>query len=211
MATRYGVQDLMRRVQCGSIMVRKDKDGEWEFMFSKETKYEDEKHSTEVTVSKGGHAEQDSFLRAMGKSDSYHTMISNSAASNLDPELCKFFQDKGAKANPFPAPALSVQNAPETSGSKPSGSKDMDSDVLMAEQLSQAGSAGKAGKDKVNKFLDLLDSMKNSTSDTDQLSIIKNHQTKLKKFNVPGTKFKLDDVKETLTNAAKAVRRLKDM
>ena len=54
MMRQYGLQELMRRIQKGTIACRKalDDDDEWEFKLNKATSYEDTSHSHTYEASK---------------------------------------------------------------------------------------------------------------------------------------------------------------
>lgn len=206
MAKRYGIQELMRRVKNGSILVRKDKvAGEFEFMLVKEKKYEEETDNINVVQKNGGSKEeQELFHKMLTRSDSY-SRLSDSKGSNMDPDLNQFFQAQGAKGSLL---AVEESSAAKTDANSADAKDD---DVVLAEELSQAGSTGRVGKMKITKFIEIFNGLRAQTSDADAIGIIKKHIGNLKKFNVPGSRFKLEDVKDTLCKAAKAVKTIKDM
>jgi hypothetical protein len=189
MSNYYGVAELLRRVQDGSILARKD-GNEWEFKLVQRTSYKDEHNA-------GGHHAQ-----AQGKLQDEKWADLQAAASQLnlnnepgnqDSGVIRFLQDKASSSS------KKLTDANRDSNSQ-------DEDIQAADKLSDLGTIGKKAKERVVSALALLQKVSSETTDPDYKVLLGNHIKVLKKLDGP---VKVEDVKDKLIKAMQCVKKAK--
>jgi len=196
MVRKYGLAELMRRIQKGSISARKDPDDEdeWQFRDIVVTKYMDNQEKTTRAAEKSGRMDLETWMTLKSKS------MANKAfePDEGDPTLINFLKSNGSK-----------KEVHQIKDSKDPEAKvdEEDSDLQKAEKLSQLGGAGVKAKAKMEEMIALGKKMLNDLGDKDLKNMLKKKLGMIEKMK--NEKVRIDDVKAVLIDVYTTMKKVK--
>ena len=193
MVRKYGLAELMRRIQKGTISARKDPDDdeEWQFRDIVITKYIDNNEKASRSAEKNGKMELEAWMTLKSKS------LTNKGfePEDNDPTLVNFLKSQGSKKD------LAIKGGDEQAAIED------DPDIVQAEKLSQLGGAGMKAKAKVKEMIDLGTKVMNGIDDKDLKNMLKKKIQKVEKMSKD--KVKLDDLKTSLIDVYTTIKNVK--
>lgn len=196
MSQYYGVAELFRRVQNGSIAARQVYD-EWEFKLVQTTSYRDEHDNGGFKATASGKLTEEKFQALQGLSAKE---LSMDTTGNMDKGLIQFLQSKAS--------------APKSLGPNQQllaceDQQPKDADVMAADKLSDLGTIGKKAKERLTSAISLLEKVMAESDDDDTKLVIGSHLKGLKKA-VSGN-VSLENIKDKLIKAMQCVKKAKHM
>jgi hypothetical protein len=192
MSQYYGVSELFRRVQNGSIAARKNND-EWEFKLVQTTSYRDEHDNGGFKATASGKLSEEKFQELQGLSS--HNLAMETTG-NIDKGLIDFLQSKASAPKSLGAPS-------------PKPAATMDADVIAADKLSDLGTIGRKAKERLSSAVSLLEKVIAETDDDDTKLLLGSHLKGLKKEG-SGTVSR-EVIKDKLIKAMQCVKKAKHM
>ena len=196
MLRKFGLAELMRRIQKGTITARKDPDDddEWQFRDIVVIKYMDNSEKSSRQAEKSGKMDLESWMTLKSKS---MTNQGYEPDANVPLPLVSFLKSQGASKD------LAIKEGEQ----KATKEGEEDPDIAQAERLSQLGGAGVKAKAKVKEMLDLGNKVMNETGDKDLKAMLRKKLQKVEKMS--NGKVKVEDLKTALIDVYTTIKKVK--
>ena len=200
---RFGLAELSRRIQRGTIVARKaeDDENEYEFRVVKKIAYSDQSTKEEMKGHTTGKMEVDQWLKLKAQTMNSFSSSSGDAMN----ALCLNAPQAGGQNKRKGTPS----NKQASEEAEDSGMEE-DPDVFKAEQLSDAGSVKIKTAEKLNNMHRLLTKvMKETVGKARKILIAPTQQ--LDKLKASKKQLKFEEIKGVLFDCAMAVKQAKKM
>jgi hypothetical protein len=206
MKTRYGLEELMRRVSRGSIQARtaEDDDDEWEFRCVKRSSFCKDTVRQSREAKKEQKMEPEDWERLCSKADPQARSKIPKLTDLLSNSNCDNSEAKKLKKLKKDLPALKDKESSEAEASDAEESQ-ADEDAQKAEQLSSM-SIKTNGASRLKKMITLLENLVQEHG-TKNTTILKEPLKKLS--DLQKKKFTMEQAKTALLAAAQAVKACK--
>ena len=197
MVKKYGLSELMRRIQKGTITVRKEPEDEeeWQFRDIVVTKYMDNNEKTVRSAEKTGKLDLENWMQLKTISKANKAFEPEEG----DPGLLKFLKLQGSKKD------LALKDSVDDKGAP--AAEEEDPQVVEAEKLSQLGEKGVKAKSKVKEMLELGTKVMNELVDKDLKNMLKKKLYKIEKMSTD--KVTIEDLKAALLDVYITIKKVK--
>ena len=203
---RFGLAELSRRIQRGTIVARKaeDDENEYEFRVVKKIAYSDQSTKEEMKGQTTGKMEVDQWLKLKAQTMNSFSSSSGDAMNALclnAPHAGGQNKRKGTRSNKQASEEAEESGVEEV---------EEDPDVFKAEQLSDAGSVKIKTAEKLNNMHRLLTKVMKETPGKARKILIAPMQ-QLDKLKASKKQLKFEEIKGVLFDCAMAVKQAKKM
>ena len=200
---RFGLAELSRRIQRGTIVARQaeDDENEYEFRVVKKIAYSDQSTKEEMKGHTTGKMEVDQWLKLKAQTMNSFSSSSGDAMN----ALCLNAPHAGGQNKRKGTPS----NKQASEEAEESGMEE-DPDVFKAEQLSDAGSVKIKTAEKLNNMHRLLTKVMKETAGKARKILIAPTQ-QLDKLKASKKQLKFEEIKGVLFDCAMAVKQAKKM